>query len=56
MASDSTLKRVREARRSISEQCDHDPKRLVDYYIELQKQDADRLLKTDKPTPKGKKS
>lgn len=56
MMSDSTFKQVRKARQLISEQCDHDPKRLVDYYIQLQKQDADRILKTDKPTSEGKKS
>ncbi len=38
------LERVREARHRISEQFDHDPKRLVEYYIEQQQQYKDRLV------------
>ncbi len=38
------LERVREARRRISEQVDHDPKKLVEYYIEQQQHYKDRLV------------
>ena len=41
---DESIERVREARRKISEQYGHDPKRIVEHYIELQKQYQDRLL------------
>lgn len=40
---DSTIARVREARHRISEACGHDPQRLIDYYIELQKKYEPRL-------------
>jgi hypothetical protein len=42
---DPTIARVREARHQISEACGHDPQRLVDYYIELQKKYESRLQK-----------
>jgi hypothetical protein len=45
MKDDPVIQRVREARHRISEKCDHDPQKLVDYYIELQKKYEDRLLK-----------
>jgi|GEM_PF-2614546 hypothetical protein len=38
------LEYVRQARRKISKQFDHDPQKLVDYYIELQKKYEDRLV------------
>lgn len=38
------LEQVREARMKISKQFDHDPKKLVEYYIELQKNYEDRLV------------
>lgn len=40
---DDAIEEVREIRRRISEQFDHDPIRLVEYYMEVQKQYADRL-------------
>lgn len=40
---DDVIEEVREIRRKISEQFDHDPVRLVEYYMEVQKQYADRL-------------
>ena len=39
MQPDPTLARIREARRRISEKCGHDPKRLVEYYIQLQERE-----------------
>ena len=41
---DETIKQIREARGRISEQFGHDPKRLIEHYMELQKQYHDRLL------------
>jgi len=46
MDSDSPLARIREARHSISEECGHDPKRLVEYYMQLQQRHADRLVRS----------
>ena len=33
MKDDPTIRRIREVRHRISEQCDHDPEKLVAYYI-----------------------
>lgn len=41
---DPVIDEIREVRRSISARFDHDPKRLVDYYIQLQDKYKDRLL------------
>jgi len=50
LPADPTIARIREARRSISEKCGHDPKRLVEYYTKLQKEKyADRLVTPPKP-------
>jgi hypothetical protein len=38
------IERIRRARHEISAKCDHDPRKLVEHYIELQKQHADRLI------------
>jgi hypothetical protein len=56
MHDDPTLDHVREVRHRISQQCAHDPKKLVEYYIQLQAKYADRLLgqsqdKQPKATP-----
>lgn len=34
---DPTIERIREARHKISEEHNHDPQKVVEYYIELQK-------------------
>jgi hypothetical protein len=47
--SDPVIDEVREVRRRISEQCGHDPERLVAYYMELQQQFADRLIERVAP-------
>jgi hypothetical protein len=48
--SDPVIDEVREVRRRISEQCGHDPERLVAYYMELQqKKFADRLIERIAP-------
>jgi len=49
MKPDPGLARVREARHRISEKCDHDPKRLVEYYLELQEQYRGRTFVPRKP-------
>jgi hypothetical protein len=48
MHPDPTLDHVREVRHRISQRCAHDPQRLVEYYIQLQAQYADRLLEPGK--------
>jgi ribosome maturation factor RimP len=45
---DPVIDEVREVRHRISARFDHDPSRLVAYYLEMQKQYEDRLLKTGK--------
>ncbi len=44
MPSDSPLERIRKARCHISEECGHDPKQLVEYYMKLQERHKDRLV------------
>lgn len=41
---DLAIKRVREARQHISEKLDHDPRKVIEYYMELQKKYLDRIL------------
>jgi hypothetical protein len=43
---DEVIDEIREVRHRISERFDHDPERLVAYYIELQQRYADRLIDT----------
>lgn len=52
MQDDPAVERVREVRHQISQQCDHDPKKLVAYYMRLQERHKERLLevvKDEKP-------
>jgi len=49
MNDEPTLTRIRKARQRISAKCGHDPEKLVEYYIELQKQYQDRLIPVDGP-------
>jgi hypothetical protein len=46
--SDPVIDEIREVRRRISARVDHDPARLVAYYMELQKQYQHRLIETVK--------
>jgi hypothetical protein len=46
MKDDPTITRIREARHRISAEHDHNPRKVVDYYIELQKKYRERLVKT----------
>lgn len=50
--SDPVIDEVREVRHRISARFDHDPSRLVAYYMELQEQYKDRLLRDNKDEPK----
>ena len=45
---DPVIDEIREVRHRISARFDHDPARLVAYYMELQKQYQDRLITTEK--------
>ena len=44
MKTESTLERIRRVRHEISEECDHDPKKLVAYFQELQQSHRDKLV------------
>jgi hypothetical protein len=48
--SDPVIDEVREVRHRISARFDHDPSRLVAYYMELQEQYKDRLIKDERHT------
>ena len=47
--SDPVIDEIREVRHRISARFDHDPARLVAYYMELQKQCKDRLIRSVDP-------
>jgi len=47
---DPVIDEVREVRHRISARFDHDPSKLVAYYMELQEQYRDRLIKDDRRT------
>jgi len=45
---DPVINEVREVRHRISERFNHDPRKLVAYYTELQEQHRDRLIEITK--------
>jgi hypothetical protein len=47
---DQPIDEIRELRRRISARFDHDPARLVAYYVKLQEQYRDRLIDPGKTT------
>jgi hypothetical protein len=47
MQEDKAIAEIREVRRQISEECDHDPDKLINYYKELQLQHKERLLQLE---------
>ena len=49
MKGDEPIDEIREVRSRISARFDHDPVRLVEYYIKLQEQHRDRLIDLSKP-------
>lgn len=42
---DDGIQAVRDIRTKISSECDNDPEKLVNHYIELQKQHSNQLIK-----------
>jgi hypothetical protein len=44
MKDDPTIEAVRDARHRISELVDHDPRKLIEHYRQLQKRHQDRLV------------
>jgi hypothetical protein len=48
MKEDKAIEQIREVRHQISEECGHDPRRMVEYYKELQKQHEERLYRVEK--------
>jgi hypothetical protein len=44
------IAQVRRVRHEISAKCDHDPRKLVEHYMELQKRHADRLITSPGPS------
>jgi hypothetical protein len=54
--SDPVIDEVREVRQRISARFDHDPARLVAYYIELQQRHRDRLIDPPKIPMHGDES
>ncbi len=48
MKHDPTLERIWETRRQIAKRFDYDPKKLGEYYMELQKRHQDRLVESPK--------
>jgi len=48
MKDDKALEAIWAARREISRECDDDPRKLVQHYIERQKENADKLRKSSK--------
>ncbi len=51
---DEVIEEVRKIRRRISARFDHDPVKLVEHYIEQQRQYSDRLLDSGGSERKGK--
>jgi len=49
---DPVIDEIRQERHRISEECGHDPQRLVAYYRKLQEQYQDRLIQAGKATTK----
>jgi hypothetical protein len=45
---DPTITRIRETRHQISEECGHDPRRIVEYYGRLQRKYQDRIINDSK--------
>ena len=53
---DPVIDEVREVRQRISARFDHDPARLVAYYMELQERHRDRLIEPPKTPRRGDES
>jgi hypothetical protein len=44
MSIDPAIETVRAARRKISQECENDPRRVIEHYVELQKRFCGRLI------------
>ncbi len=53
---DPVIERIREARHQISEEHNHDPEKVVAYYVELQKRYSQRLLEPSQSEEDGVES
>jgi hypothetical protein len=45
MRTDPTIERIRKIRHEISDECNHDTRKMVEYYMKYQQKYANRLLK-----------
>lgn len=55
MKDDPLVERIRKTRNDISEECGHDPKKLIELYIDYQQQFSDRLIHESKKNSFGQK-
>jgi hypothetical protein len=53
---DPVIDEVREIRHQISARLDHDPTKLVEYYMKFQEQYSDRLIDTSQPPERAEQS
>jgi hypothetical protein len=53
---DPVIHEVREIRHRISARLDHDPTKLVEYYIKFQEQYSDRLIDTSQSPERAEQS
>ncbi len=53
---DPVIDEIRDVRHRISARCDHDPARLVAYYMELQQEYQDRLIEGPRADERPAKS
>lgn len=49
---DPVIEEIREVRHRISERFNHDPKRLLEYYMRLQEEHRDRFIEAVKQMPR----
>ena len=56
MEDDPIIDEIRRVRHRISEECGHDPKTLVEYFIRLQERHKDRLIRQRAESHTSKKS
>jgi hypothetical protein len=56
MDDDPIIDEIRRVRHRISEECGHDPKTLVEYFMKIQEQYRDRLIKPDPDSETHRKS
>ena len=54
MHRDPTIERIRQTRHKISAQCDHDPKKIVEYYEKYQQKFLGRLIRKPKTATMAK--